>query len=96
LNRCQACWFIFLADFDFEIQYQPSTQQGKADALYRRSEYELQAGDEAYIQQTQTLLKPEQFRVTATISTLLDSYLVRDIKMATKEDTWATNIKKKL
>jgi hypothetical protein len=48
LNRRQACWSIFLADFDFEIQYQPGTQQGKADALSRRSEYELRAGDEAY------------------------------------------------
>ncbi len=61
LNRCQACWSIFLADFDFEIQYQLGTQQGKADALSRRSEYELRAGDEAYGQQTQTLLKPKQF-----------------------------------
>jgi hypothetical protein len=41
LNRRQARWSIFLADFDFDIQYQPSTQQGKADALSRRSEYEL-------------------------------------------------------
>ncbi len=51
LNRRQARWSIFLADFDFEIQYQPATQQGKADALSRRSEYELRAGDEAYGQQ---------------------------------------------
>jgi hypothetical protein len=94
LNRCQARWSIFLADFDFEIQYQPTTQQGKADALCCRSEYELRAGDEAYGQQNQTLLNPEQFRVTAIISTLPDSYLVRDIQMATEEDTWATNIKK--
>jgi hypothetical protein len=48
LNRRQARWSIFLADFDFEILYQPGTQQGKADALSRRSEYELRAGDEAY------------------------------------------------
>jgi hypothetical protein len=61
LNRRQARWSIFLADFDFEIQYQPGTQQGKADALSRRSEYELRAKDEAYGQQTQTLFKPEQF-----------------------------------
>jgi hypothetical protein len=27
---------------------------------------------------------------------LPDSYLVRDIRMATEEDTWATNIKKEL
>jgi len=59
LNRHQARWFIFLADFDFEIQYQPGTQQVKADALSHRLECELQAGDEAYGQQTQTLLKPE-------------------------------------
>jgi hypothetical protein len=50
LNRRQARWSIFLADFDFEIQYQPGTQQGKADALSRRSKYELRAGDEAYSQ----------------------------------------------
>jgi hypothetical protein len=51
LNRRQARWSIFLADFDFEILYQPGAQQGKADTLFRRSEYELQAGDEAYGQQ---------------------------------------------
>jgi hypothetical protein len=48
LNRRQARWSIFLADFDFEIRYQPGTQQGKADALSRRSEYELHTSDEAY------------------------------------------------
>ncbi len=37
LNRHKARWSIFLADFDFEIKYQPGTQQGKADALSRRS-----------------------------------------------------------
>jgi hypothetical protein len=41
LNRRQARWSIFLDDFNFEIQYQPGTQQGKADALSRHSEYEL-------------------------------------------------------
>jgi hypothetical protein len=48
LNRRQTCWSIFLADFDFEIQYQFGAQQGKVDALSRRSEYELRVGDEAY------------------------------------------------
>jgi hypothetical protein len=47
-------------------------------------------------QQNQTLLNPEQFRVAATINILPNSYLVRDMKMATEEDTWATNIKKEL
>ncbi len=96
LNRCQTHQSIFLADFDFEIQYRPGAQQWKVDTLSHRSEYELREGDEAYGQQTRTLLKPEQFRVVATISTLPDSYLVKDIKMATKEDTWATIIKREL
>ncbi len=87
LNCRQSHWSIFLADFDFEIQYQPDTQQGKADALSRRLEYELRAGDEAYGQQTQTLLKPEQSRIATTISTFPGSYLVKDIKMAIEEDT---------
>jgi hypothetical protein len=52
LNHRQARWSIFLVDFNFEIQYQPSTQQGKTDALSPRSKYELRAGDEAYGQQT--------------------------------------------
>jgi hypothetical protein len=48
LNRRHARWSIFLADFDFEIQYQLDTQQGKVDALSHRLEYELQTRDEAY------------------------------------------------
>ncbi len=64
--------------------------------LSRRSKYEIRAGDEAYGQQNQTLLNPEQFRIATTINTLPDSYLVKDIKMATEEDAWATNIKKEL
>ncbi len=96
LNCCQACWSIFLADFDFEIQYRPGAQQGKVDALFRCSKYELREGDEAYGQQTQTSVKPKRFRVIAIVSTFPDSYLVKDIKMATKENTWATNIKKEL
>jgi hypothetical protein len=93
LNRRQARWSIFLTDFDFEIQYQPGTQQRKADALSRCSNYELRVGDEAYGQQNQTLLNPEQFRVAATINTLPDSYLIRDIKMATKDTTSRRNSK---
>jgi hypothetical protein len=48
LNRRQPRWSIFLADFDFEIQYQPDTQQRKTDALSCHSKYEIRAGDEAY------------------------------------------------
>ena len=39
LNWRQACWAQELAGIDFRIYYQPDTQNGKPDALSRRSEY---------------------------------------------------------
>jgi hypothetical protein len=59
-------------------------------------EYELRNEDEAYGQQTQTLLKPEQFQIVATVNTLPDSELIKDIKTATEGDTWAIEIIKEL
>jgi hypothetical protein len=79
-----------------QIQYRPGAQQGKVDALFRCLEYELREGDEAYGQHTQTLLKPEQFRISTTVNTLLHSEFIEDIKIATEGDTWATKIIKEL
>jgi len=39
LNRRQARWAQELADIDFKIYYRPGTQNGKPNALSRRSEY---------------------------------------------------------
>jgi len=39
LNRRQARWAQELAGIDFRIYYRPGTQNGKPDALSRRSEY---------------------------------------------------------
>ncbi len=47
LNRRQARWSLFLAGFDFKIIYRKGTENGKADALSRRSEYAPEKGGSA-------------------------------------------------
>jgi len=44
LNRRQARWAQELAGINFKIYYQPGTQNGKPDALSRRSEYRTEKG----------------------------------------------------
>ena len=44
LNRLQARWAQELAGINFRIYYQPATQNGKPDALSRRSEYRPEKG----------------------------------------------------
>lgn len=65
LNRRQARWASFLADFSFVIVYRPGTQQGKTDALSRRAEFSLQPSDPAVQQQYQTLLTSAHFQIAA-------------------------------
>ena len=80
LNHRQACWSIFLAEFDFVITYRPGTQQGKADALSRRSEYQPKPGKPAFEQQKMALLKPSQLKLSALIETPSDNSLLLHIK----------------
>jgi len=44
VNRRQARWAQELAGIDFKIYYRPGTQNGKPDALSRRSEYRPERG----------------------------------------------------
>jgi len=44
LNRWQVRWAQELAGIDFKIYYHPGTQNGKPDALSRRSEYRPEKG----------------------------------------------------
>jgi len=44
LNRCQAQWAQELASIDFRVYYRPDTQNGKPNALSRRSEYRPEKG----------------------------------------------------
>ena len=50
LNRRQARWLTFLADYDFEIIFQLGIQHGKADALSRRPDFALYPVDAAHAQ----------------------------------------------
>jgi hypothetical protein len=57
LNRRQARWAQDLAEFDFKIIHRPGPQNGKADALSRRSEFRPLRGDSGENQPINTVLK---------------------------------------
>lgn len=92
LNRRQARWSTFLADYDFEILFQPGTRHGKADALSRRADLVLQPGDLAYDQQSHCLLRPDQVRLFST-SMLQDADLLRDIAAAMPLDPFVHELR---
>src|SRR5690606_8150880 len=60
LNRRQARWAIKLSSFDFKIIYRPGTQNTRADALSRCSEFAPKEGDTQAKQPIRTLLKEGQ------------------------------------
>jgi hypothetical protein len=60
LNRRQAHWSISLSRFNFMITYRPGSQQGRSDALSRRSYLAPKEGDAVYDQQHSMLLKPKR------------------------------------
>ena len=45
LNRCQACWALHLAQFDFLLHYYPRHTIGKLDTLLRRADHGNRASD---------------------------------------------------
>jgi len=45
LNRCQACWSLYLARFDFLLHHHPRRTMGKPDALSRRANHGNGASD---------------------------------------------------
>jgi transposase InsO family protein len=60
LNRRQARWAQELAGIDFKIFFHPGTQNGKPDALSRRSEYRPEKGGSEN-QPINTILHPAHF-----------------------------------
>ena len=95
LNRRQARWSTFLADYDFEICFRPGIQHGKADALSRRPDFALRPGDAAYAQQSHSVFKPDQLQLFSTLM-LHDDNLLQAIAKATKTDPFATAIIKSM
>lgn len=82
LNRRQARWSEFLADFNFVIKYRPGVQGTKPDSLTRRSDYHPGHGASLDInanpQNFRPLIKEDQYLgsamsldITSTISGLL-------------------------
>ena len=59
LNRRQARWAEFLAQFNFKITYRPGQQGTKPDSLTRRSQDLPKEGDPRIEHQRQVLLKPK-------------------------------------
>ena len=62
LNRRQARWAQELAGIDFKIFFRPGSQNGKPDALSRRSEYRPENGG-SEDQPITTILHPSHFSV---------------------------------
>ena len=96
LNRRQARWSLFLADFDFEIKFRPGKLQGKPDALSRRAEYHLEEGEESVTQQTKVLLKPRMLQLNSLYVAPGDSGLLDQVRDAMPTDEFANSIKSEL
>ena len=92
LNRRQARWLIFFADYDFEIPFLLGNQHSKADALSQQPELAPSPEGKAYDQQSQCLLTPDQVQIFATY-VLQDETILADITMATATDRFAQEIK---
>ena len=81
-----------MADYDFEIIFRLGAQHTTDDVLSRRSEFELTPEDEAYVQQSQSLLKPDQF-YNFTTCLLLDDSLLKQIEEAITNDKFSIEVK---
>jgi len=91
LTRRQARWSMYLAEYDFDLEFRRGSLQGKADSLSRRKDFEIQPSDDHFLQQFQTILNPSLFKTTyfdpvrlfrlntvTNINTLADIIGVRD------------------
>ena len=86
LNRRQARWAQFLTRFDFKIIFRPGKQQGKADALSRRSYLALRPRDPSFDNQKQILLGPSKLQATIIYAMPLDSSLLDTIRQQLQSD----------
>ena len=78
--------------FDFKITYRPGKQQGKADALLRRSYLAPRPGDTTFDYQKQVILGPTRLHTTRIFHTPLDSRIIDAIRANLKTDSFAQAI----
>ncbi|GLB33349.1 putative retrotransposable element tf2 155 kda protein type 1-like [Lyophyllum shimeji] len=84
LNRRQARWSLYLANFDFVLHHRPGRSMGKPDALSRRPDH----GDGSADNADTVLLKPEFFAVRALqglIAAGEEDKILRDIRRGNRE-----------
>ncbi|GLB39299.1 putative retrotransposable element tf2 155 kda protein type 1-like [Lyophyllum shimeji] len=84
LNRRQARWSLYLANFDFVLHHRPGRSMGKPDALSRRPDHGDGSADNADI----VLLKPEFFAVRALqglIAAGEEDKILRNIRRGNRE-----------
>ena len=80
LNRRQARWAEILSDFDFVITYRPWNKNGKADALSRRTDPELEGGSAPQI----SMFKPGLLAQIQRDNYLLVQLLIQNAKVPTR------------
>ena len=91
LNRRQARWAEILSEFDFVITYRPGEKNGKADALSRRTDPELEGGSESR-RTVISLFKPGQLVMEPEDEVILETKSVRVAALNVEDNKWAKEI----
>jgi hypothetical protein len=76
LNRRQARWSLFLADYNFQIVIRPGRQQVVSDALSRQEALQIAPGDVEFNVNEQILLSKDKFIDKERSSSLPDNHLI--------------------
>jgi len=91
LNRRQARWAEILSEFNFKIIYRPSERNGKADALSRRVDPELE-GQREKQDLTIRMFKPGQLDLGTGEETLVTCQIMAVKASQTEESKWSEEI----
>ena len=83
LNRRQARWDDVLSDFNFVITYRPGEKNGKADALSRQTDPEVEGGSTPQI----SMFKPGQLAQIQNTDQLLVQLLSTKAKVPVRSST---------
>ena len=92
LNRRQDRWAQFLTRFNFKITYRLRKQQGKADALSRRSYLTPHPRELTFDNQKQVILGPTRLQAMEVLGMPLDSHVIGTICEDFKTDAFAQAI----
>jgi hypothetical protein len=92
LNRRQARWAETLSEFNFVIVYRPGEKNGKADALSRRTDPELEGGSENPNLSIR-MFKPGQLILEPGTEEIVTRQVMAVKALQTEESPWAKSIK---